>query len=110
VISLVEIMSERRTKFVEYNGHKIRVVYNPGVMTLDFAERASTGSNNAVVMVDSLADLLVEWDVCDAEGKQIEPTREVLAKINLMFLAHVMGAITSDDVVGEAPGGTFDAG
>lgn len=75
---------------------KVRVVYRPGALTLEIADRvreAALGGLDAEIAKEMLVPLLVEWDITDDDGKQLGVTEEEIKKVPIGFLGLILAQV-----------------
>jgi hypothetical protein len=80
----------------------ITITYRPPVYKAVMAyDRSTVGTpeDQAAGMVELLAGHVVSWNVEDADGKPIEPKKEVFASIrDWLLLKQLAGAITESSI------------
>ncbi len=98
-ITLDNLKQDRRTCTVEYGGETASLTYRPSGYTPEVEDRFQTfieSSRSANGFAGFLANILVEWDVLDDNGKMFPITLEDLRTLPARFLTSVVNAITAD--------------
>jgi len=114
-ITIAELKKEIRAVTFEYGDETVNVSYRVGNYTgrTEMALHEAQLNNQPVSgLVKILVDLIVDWDVYEAEGDEapLEVTVENLSKLPVDFLAVVTTAISGDMRPKDKTGSTSSGG
>jgi hypothetical protein len=94
-ISLSHMKNDKRTLTVHYFGDECNVTYRPSALT-PVTENALRDAEDNTTLIDTLAEMIVAWDVLDEEGKPLPIEADVLNQLPNAFLGHVLQACRED--------------
>lgn len=97
-IQLSQLKANTRSVVVAYYDDTVTVRYQPSVLTpnREAAIKATAADSDNTALLETIADLVVEWDVLDAEGKPLPRTVDVLRDLPSAFLMTIFQAIGED--------------
>ncbi len=98
-VRIGNLVRDRRTVTIPIDDETITITYRPGGFTPDTEDRLreyADDQRGGAALVAMLADVLVEWDVLDDDGKPLRPTAENLRRLPTMFLGQVAQVIAED--------------
>lgn len=100
-IKFSELAKGSRTVIVRWEGEECKVQYRPGANTAAFAiglqeamEESASGGTKAIV--ESLANMLIGWDVLDDKGEPMPIEADDLMGYPVGFLSAILNAIAED--------------
>lgn len=100
-IRLSDLAAQRRDLDVEFDGEVVKVVYQPGKMTMQMQQRANQAmqmpaeeGNRELAQI--LSDLVIAWDVLEDEGKALPVNPETVSMMPLRFVTVLTRAIFAD--------------
>lgn len=105
-VKFSELAKGVRSVVAEWEGESVKVQYRPGANSAAFAialqeamEGSASGGTRAIV--DSLANMMIGWDVVDDDGKPMPISADDLLAYPVGFLSAILNAIAED----QAPNG-----
>jgi hypothetical protein len=99
-VRLTHLAEQRRALEIPQGDDVIKVVYDPQGITpeaesrLMSAESSNRGWGPAIA--ETLAGILIEWDVEDGEGNPYPPTLNNLMHLKTAFLSVILNAVFTD--------------
>jgi hypothetical protein len=106
-INVQKALEATRTTTVTFGDESADVTFYPQRVTKDFVRAyAGNGHDPLDTLTEVLAELVVSWDVVDADDVLIPLEEAALAKVPLEILSAVSRAILQEVVPGEAGGAT----
>lgn len=104
-VLLDQIMDHTIDDTIEIGDLKIGFTYNPHAISVEMTLGALNGEVKESTF-ETLARLLIDWDLAIEEGEPFPPTFENIKKIPTDVAMMIVNKITKPDEVGEA-GGSF---
>jgi hypothetical protein len=99
VPKLTDLVADRATVSVPFEGAALRVTYRPGAITPKVQAsvfKAQRDQDLEAGLCRPLSGLLVRWDLTDDDGEPMATTPEALAELPAQLLLRVLEAITDD--------------
>lgn len=96
---LTDLVADRATVAVPFDGASLKVTYRPGAITPKVQAAVFKAQREQDVnagLCQPLSKLLVRWDLTDDEGETVPTTAESLADLPAQLLMRVLEAITDD--------------
>lgn len=119
-MKLAALVGAERTVLVPVPGsdpqdeEAVKVVYRPGAITLEVAERVSDLAGGGTSEVHAIAELLetvlVSWDLENEDGTKLGVTKDEIKKVPFLFLFQVIEVVTGDSRPDPQTGGPSDDG
>lgn len=93
-LKIKDLQKGRKECVVSFDdGASMKVVYNPNRISAINLNAASEGLNS---LCDSLAEILVSWDLYDEDDVLMPVTVENLKSLNLMIVNKIFEAVLTD--------------
>jgi hypothetical protein len=109
-IKLSDLKKNVRTVVVSYMGETFNVSYRPAAITPALGQEMDAPATRSPLVL-ALSQALVGWDVIDDDtDKPVPITAENLAGFGAGLLNAILRDISTDMLVGKAPGATSAAG
>lgn len=74
-------------------GVSFKVIYNPNKISASMLNQAGEGLNN---LCESLAKILVTWELLEEDEKPMEVTVDNLKSLNLLIINKIFEAVLTD--------------
>lgn len=94
-IKLQEMLQRTRVFEMTFQGENLKVEYRINVVTPAFLAQVDKLSTRESLIMQ-IETVVERWELLDENGKELQPTRELLEKLPTDFLAEVLNAIVAD--------------
>jgi len=89
---LSELRGNTSETFAEYNGQKIRIVFDADFYTPEIEESLSASDRPVSALASALSRCVVEWDITD-NGKPVPIDERVLRSFGVGLLSAIAQAV-----------------
>lgn len=94
-INLNHIKNDKRTISFQYFGEEGKVTYRPGALT-PMVENALRDAEDNTVLIDTLCDMITDWEVVDEAGEKVPIEADVLNGLSNALLGAILQACRED--------------
>lgn len=94
-LTLAQLSDDEATVVVDYMGQTMEVDYRPGALTPAMVEDI-VNPTSADDLGTCIEEVVISWDLVDAEANEVSPTAENCINLPMKFLRAVLTAIMED--------------